>query len=178
MLLLFRYNLVRDAKIAEAGVDLAAKLGIDPSDHVLVTVFSPSKGITDEPQSHSALCVYSLHEIEVKFNENIHMCFNGSVNYRNMGYVSGPVQDGKCPIAGMSGNILNFCEVGLKISGVAPISNNAALAFPNTSVTAVATATTGQHVLAFLGTSDGRLIKVLLSGPEPSAYEQVKLHFQ
>lgn len=60
----------------------------------------------------------------------------------------------------MSGNILNFCEVGLKISGITPISNTAILTFFNTSLSAVAMATTGQHVLAFLGTSDGKIKKV------------------
>lgn len=168
-----KYNLIQDAKLTVAGSDLAASLGVDPQTPVLIAVFRPSRGITNEPQPHSALCIYSLHDIEVKFNENIHMCFNGSVKYRNMGYVSGPILDGKCPSAGMSGNIHNFCEVGLKISGGTPISNQAVLTFPNTSLSAVATATTGQHVLAFLGTTDGRIKKVLLSGPVPSEYEEV-----
>lgn len=168
-----KYNLIQDAKVTAAGSDLAATLGIDPQAPVLIAVFRPSRGITNEPQPHSALCIYSLHDIEVKFNENIHMCFNGSVKYRNMGYISGPINDGKCPSAGMSGNILNFCEVGLKISGSTPITNQAVLTFPNTSLSAVATATTGQHVLAFLGTTDGKIKKVILSGPIPSEYEEV-----
>lgn len=96
------YNLVQDAKVAAAGSDLAMQLGINVGDPVFVAVFSPSKGITNEPLPHSALCIYSLQEIETKFNENIHMCFNGSIKYRNMGYVSGPIQDGKCPTAGVS----------------------------------------------------------------------------
>lgn len=97
-----KYNLIQDAKVTAAGSDLAASLGIDPQAPVLIAVFRPSRGITNEPQPHSALCIYSLHDIEVKFNENIHMCFNGSVKYRNMGYVSGPIDDGKCPSAGVS----------------------------------------------------------------------------
>jgi len=44
--------------------------------------------------------VYSLQDIEAKFNENIHMCFNGSIKYRNMDYISGLILDGKCPMAG------------------------------------------------------------------------------
>lgn len=168
-----KYNLVQDAKLATAGTELAASLGIQPGSLVLVAVFRPSKGITNEPQTNSALCLYPLREIEAKFNENIHMCFNGSVKYRNMGYVSGPIQDGKCPSAGNAGNVPNFCEAGLKISGVTPIVTNAALVFNGTSLSAVATASTGRHVLAFLGTSDGRIKKVLLSAPSPAEYEEV-----
>lgn len=168
-----KYNLVQDAKVTTAGVELASFLGIDRDAQVLIAVFRPARGITNEPQSKSALCLYPLRDIEMKFNENIHMCFNGSVKYRNMGYVSGLIQDGECPSAGNAGNILNFCEVGLKISGVTPIIGNAALTFPNVSLSAVTTASTGRHVLAFLGTTDGRIKKVLLSGPVPSEYEEV-----
>ena len=60
-----------------------------------------------------------------------------------------------------TGNILNFCEVGLKISGVAPISSQAAIHFPNTSLASVSMASTERHTVAFLGTSDGKLKKVI-----------------
>lgn len=168
-----KYNLVQDAKITTVGEELAVALGISIKTPVLVAVFRPSKGITNEPENHSALCLYPLRDIEAKFIENIHMCFNGSVKYRNMGYVSGPILDGKCPTSGSAGNIPNFCEVGLKISGLTPIVTTASLVFPNTSLSSVSTASTGRHVLAFLGTSDGRLKKVLLSVPEMTEYEEV-----
>lgn len=168
-----KYNLVQDAKIATTGEELAKSLGVAVGSPILIAVFRPARGITNEPQPHSALCLYPLRDIEAKFIENIHMCFNGSVKYRNMGYVSGPVLDGKCPTSGAAGNIPNFCEVGLKISGVTPIVGNAALVFPNIALSAVATASTGRHVLAFLGTVDGKLKKVLLSGPVPTEYEEV-----
>lgn len=96
------YKLVQDAKVVLAGNDLANQFSIDPDSPVLVAAFSPSKGITNEPQPQSALCIYSLHDIEIKFNENIHMCFNSSNKHRNMGYISGPIQDGECPKAGVS----------------------------------------------------------------------------
>ncbi|XP_012258448.2 plexin-B isoform X2 [Athalia rosae] len=167
------YNLVQDAKVAAAGSDLAIQLGISKGDSVLVSVFSPSKGITSEPLPRSAVCVYSLRDIEDKFIENIHMCFNGTVKYRNMEYVSGPIQNGMCPTAGTTGNILSFCEVALKISGVSPIVAQASLHFPNVSVSAITIANTESHTVAFLGTTDGVLMKVLLSGVEPAVYESI-----
>ncbi|XP_017776948.1 PREDICTED: plexin-B [Nicrophorus vespilloides] len=167
-----KYNLVQDAKLATAGSAMASAIGVQEGALVLVAVFRPAKGITNEPQSQSALCFYPLRDIEAKFNENIHMCFNGSVKYRNMGYVSGPIQDGKCPSAGNAGNVPSFCDAGLKISGATPIVSNAALTF-NTSLSSVSTASTGHHVLAFLGTMDGRIKKVILSAPTPAEYEEV-----
>jgi plexin A len=106
------HNLLQDAKVTRVGAKLAESLGLEPDQLVLVGVFSPSKGISSEAQANSAMCVYSLSSIETKFNENIHMCFNGSVTDRNMGYISGPVLDGRCPAAGVSVSFV-ICPVFL-----------------------------------------------------------------
>lgn len=96
------YNILRDAKVTPAGQRLAHQMGIKRDDLVLVAAFSPSKEITNEPQSKSAVCLYSLKDIDETFTENIHMCFNGTIKDRNMGYISGTINDGKCPIVGVS----------------------------------------------------------------------------
>lgn len=96
------YNILRDAKISPAGQRLANHMGIKRDDLVLITAFSPSKEITNEPQSMSAICLYSLRDIDELFTENIHMCFNGTLKDRNMGYISGTILDGKCPVVGVS----------------------------------------------------------------------------
>lgn len=99
---LVNYNLAQDLKLSNAGEDLAASLGIDVDNQVLVGSFSPSQGITNEPMSQSAICAFSMQYIESKFNENIHMCFNGTIKYRNMPYISGSILQGNCPTAGVS----------------------------------------------------------------------------
>lgn len=169
------YNILRDAKITLASQKLAHQMGIKRDDHVLITVFSPSKEISDQPENKSAMCIYSLKDIEDMFIENIHLCFNGTIKDRNLGYISGTINDGRCPIVGSLGNIYNFCNVGLKISGVSPISAHALFHFENVSVTSVTATTTTdqQHSLAFLGTSEGKIKKVLLSGQQPGEYEEI-----
>lgn len=67
----------------------------------MVGLFSPAKELGAVPQRQSAVCVFSVADIDTRFNENIHMCFNGSLQSRNMEYVSGPILDGKCPKAGV-----------------------------------------------------------------------------
>jgi len=99
---LVNYNLAQDLKLSIAGKDLAASLNIDTDDQVLIGSFSPSQGITNEPMSKSAICVYSMKYVESKFDENIHMCFNGTIKYRNMPYISGLILQGNCPTAGVS----------------------------------------------------------------------------
>lgn len=170
-----KYNLVQDAKVIAAGSDLAADFGINKDDPVFVSVFSPSRGISNEPQPRSALCIFSLKEIETKFDENIHMCFNGSVKYRNMAYISGPIQDGKCPTSGANFNVLNFCDVGLKISGLSPIVGTAIHHFPDTFITSISLARSESHTVAFLGTDTGQLKKVLLSGNDAYVYESMEI---
>uniref|UniRef100_A0A1I8PJB4 Sema domain-containing protein n=1 Tax=Stomoxys calcitrans TaxID=35570 RepID=A0A1I8PJB4_STOCA len=165
------YNILRDAKIMVAGQKLAQQMGIKRGDHVLVAVFSPSKDITNQPEDKSAMCIYSLKEIEEAFNENIHLCFNGTIKDRNLGYISGTIDDGRCP--GTTGNVYSFCNVGLKISGVAPIAAHALFHFDNVSITSVTTTTTGPHSLAFLGTEGGSIKKVLLSGQQPGEYDEI-----
>ncbi|KAH8252435.1 hypothetical protein KR038_011503 [Drosophila bunnanda] len=169
------YNILRDAKVTPASQKLAQQMGIKKDDHVLVTVFSPSKEISDQTENKSAMCIYSIKDIEDMFIENIHLCFNGTIKDRNLGYISGTINDGRCPIVGSLGNIYNFCSVGLKISGVSPITTHALFHFDNVSVTSVtATSTTDQqHSLAFLGTDVGVIKKVLLSGQNPGEYEEI-----
>uniref|UniRef100_A0A034WKL2 Plexin-B n=3 Tax=Endopterygota TaxID=33392 RepID=A0A034WKL2_BACDO len=167
------YNILRDAKITQAEQKLAQYLGIKRDDFVLVAIFSPSNEITDQAEANSAMCLYSLKDIEEVFNENVHMCFNGTIKDRNLGYISGTIDDGHCPIAGTIGNIQDFCTVGLKISGSSPITAQALLHFDNVSITSVTTTTTGPHSLAFLGTETGSIKKVLISGNNAGEYEEI-----
>ncbi|XP_063707390.1 plexin-B isoform X3 [Culicoides brevitarsis] len=167
------FNILRDAKITVAGQKLAQQMGVKRDDMVLVAVFSPSREITNEPQNSTAMCVYTLKDIDEAFSENIHLCFNGTIKDRNLGYISGPIMDGKCPSTGSTGNIYNFCNAGLKISGVSPLVADSLFTWRNESITSVTVTQAGPHTLAFLGTSDGWIKKVLLSGPLPGEYEKI-----
>ena len=61
----------------------------------------------------------------------------------------------------------------MKISGSSPIVGQAILHFPDESVTSVTISNTESHTVAFLGTNDGDLKKVLLSGTEAFVYESI-----
>ena len=95
-------QLLQAARVAEPGGELSRDAGVLQGDRVLVAAFSPSRGHSDEPQERATVCVYSIKQLEDRFNENIHMCFNGSMQYRNMEYISGPILNGQCPQAGVS----------------------------------------------------------------------------
>ncbi|XP_065351810.1 plexin-B isoform X4 [Cloeon dipterum] len=171
------YTLVQDAKLTQAGPDLANDFDLDVNTRVLVAVFGASKGSSDEPINKSAMCVYTMRDIDAMFNTNIHLCLNGTVKSRNMHHISGPVFNGDCNENVQSaGNIGNFCDVGLKISGTHPIVNRAVIEFDGTYLTSVTTATVGTHSVAFLGTKNGRLKKVFLVDKDVAhEYEEIIL---
>ena len=137
------YNLLQAASTLPASAQAAEDLDIPEGSPILLAVFSPGEGMTKVPQKTSALCAYSLPYIDRLFDQNIHMCFNGTMQHRNLPYISGPVDNGKCPSAGSSGNIASFCEAALKISGPSPISQEIGLSLGNHLGTAVTGAQLG-----------------------------------
>uniref|UniRef100_A0A182J911 Plexin TIG domain-containing protein n=1 Tax=Anopheles atroparvus TaxID=41427 RepID=A0A182J911_ANOAO len=90
---------------------------------------------------------------------------------RNLGYISGAINDGKCPVAGSLGNIFSFCHVGLKFSGVTPVF--APVRFP-IALASIAVSNIGPHTIAFVDSNDGWIWKVLLSGREEGEYERLE----
>ena len=59
------------------------------TEHVLMGVFAPSEGPTSQPQRRTGFCSYTLKYINKLFDQNIHMCFNGTMQDRNLPYISG-----------------------------------------------------------------------------------------
>lgn len=102
---------------------------------VLLGVFSSARDHTQHAGDHSALCAFSLSQIEDKFNDNIHNCYTGKMQSRNMEYIAGNVQE--CPKSGQGGNVVNFCHETLKINGTLPIVSEASIQFHNTTLTAI-----------------------------------------
>ena len=100
------------------------------------------------------------------------MCFNGSMHHRNLPYISGPVDEGKCPTAGAAGNIFSFCEAALKISGPVPIRQQLGRELgPGTLATAVTATSVGDNTVAIVGTQASTVIKVLLADGEATVVD-------
>lgn len=93
------YNLLQGASVIKPGTALANDLGVDENSEIFIGSFAQSKDHTSVPTGNSAICVYSMDEIERIFTENVHLCYNGSVLTRNMDYIAGSIQD--CPQPGV-----------------------------------------------------------------------------
>ncbi|OTF79773.1 plexin-B-like protein, partial [Euroglyphus maynei] len=90
-----QYSLLQDAALIEAGNELAHSLRVKPRSKLFVGAFSAAIEHTSTPDTRSAICIYTLQEIEQKFAQNIHMCYNGSITTRNMDYIAGNIPN--CP---------------------------------------------------------------------------------
>jgi plexin A len=82
----------------QAGSQLQQQLGLaggSRSSAVLVGAFSQSRDHTTRSSLKSAICLFPMDKIEQKFQENIDLCYNGTIKSRNMDYIAGSVND--CP---------------------------------------------------------------------------------
>ncbi len=168
------------ACITDPNFDTYAEVTIqcgDNADHVAkaATIFDPNvepNSSAGEPvlfaafssrdesdSSPSLVCSYPLSKIERLFEENIHHCFNGSMTSRNLDYVSGPILEGKCPDNGRdrAGNIVDFCYVGIKLSGRHPIQGFPFWQSDDHVLTLDASGYSGKVVI-IAGTQGGRVI--------------------
>ncbi|RWS29609.1 Plexin-B-like protein, partial [Leptotrombidium deliense] len=165
-------NILQDAVVVKVGSNLADKLRVEKGSHVLIGVFAASKDHTTRLFASSGICVYPLSHIESKFMENILMCYNGSVLTRNMDYIAGSVND--CPVPGRTKTAPNFCNESLKLNGSLPLITNAVITYPNTTLTSITATTTGQHTVAFVGTSEGALKKIIIASErQAEEFEEV-----
>ena len=174
------FNIVQNAYLVQKSSSLFQRIHSVQNDSFLVASFGKSQGSTNQAlNTSSAVCTYSLAEIDRKFDENIHNCFNGSMRYRNMEYISGTILEGKCPDKlGSSGNILNFCEIGLKISGQYPATAEPLYVTNHEAVTAVHYSDIlGQKNkgVLLLGTSTGSVKSVLVTAEGGSEETGVRI---
>lgn len=73
------YNAVQSAYLGKPGNTLAEALDVrgNPNGDVLFVVFSKTGYRTHNPLAPSALCVYSMQTLELRFLQVIQECFNG-----------------------------------------------------------------------------------------------------
>ena len=158
------YNLVQAAYVGKPGSDLASSMGITAQDDVLYAVFSESDStegdITSKASNHSALCVYSLKSIRRKFMQNIQRCFTGTGS-RGLDFISPSI---KCINTRLTQIGQDFCglDVNTPLGGQLPIVTEPVLTFDGAHLTGVTATSTGDYTVAFVGTGDGYVKKVVV----------------
>ncbi|XP_055342712.1 plexin-A2-like [Paramacrobiotus metropolitanus] len=169
------YDLAQAASLGSPGTELAANLGIKVTDDILVVAFADQAGEPNQnrPDSHSAVCMYSLAQIQQQFTDNIRQCFIGN----GMAGLSFIRQTKQC-LKSLIEVGDNFCgsDFNYPLNGSIPITATPILTYSDVRITAVATSVTHAYTVLFLGTEKGVLKKVLIDSKQTAReYEEIPL---
>ncbi|XP_038066431.1 plexin-A4-like [Patiria miniata] len=172
------YNLAQAAYFGQAGPDLAESLGIQEASPMLFAVFATNVGASDTPSDSSALCAFRMDEIEEAFATGIRKCIQNGVEYK-VGYLD----RSKCnSIPTFTDSQLQtvLCDVRQNIYRNAnnPDGVTATPLFrvEDARMSSIITSTETNHTVAFIGTSQGSLIKVHIeNGTHARLYETIKV---
>eukprot|EP00058_Branchiostoma_floridae_P014338 XP_002599826.1 hypothetical protein BRAFLDRAFT_70294 [Branchiostoma floridae] len=172
------YNLLQAVYVSKPGQKLAESMGLPDDDEVLFGVFSASKTPSGtEPLDSSALCVFSMSEVNEEFGKVQEACYTGGEGGDG---IAKPLEfAGGTICTSFQSQIMESYPCGdsftpKQFGGTVPLTRTAVAEFPTTGLTSVAASTVNDYTAAFLGTTNGQLIKVLVwSGVAADPYEQI-----
>ncbi|KAK1152794.1 plexin-A2, partial [Acipenser oxyrinchus oxyrinchus] len=92
------YRLLQAAYLSKPGKVLAASLNISAQDDVLFTVFSKGQKQYRHPPDDSALCVFSIKNINARIKERLQSCYQGEGHLELNWLLGKEVQCTKAPV--------------------------------------------------------------------------------
>uniref|UniRef100_A0AAR2LZS9 Plexin-B1 n=1 Tax=Pygocentrus nattereri TaxID=42514 RepID=A0AAR2LZS9_PYGNA len=164
------YNLLQAVRVGRSQGDGAEE------EEILLGVFSTRLTSSSKPSEESALCMFSLHELDRRINATRDLCYTkeGRTDGHEAAYIEYEVKS-NC-------NTLNAYPCGSDHTP-SPMASRLAvevepiLDSPSARLTAVAVSVRAGHTIAFLGDSKGNLHKVFL-GPDGEVEEYAIIPIQ
>ncbi|XP_072025086.1 plexin-A2-like [Amphiura filiformis] len=157
-----KYNLVQAAYVGPAGADLAASLNLNAGDNVLYGVFAKNTGVDGNiPSNQSALCIFKLDVIEDTFINGILGCLQEAGDY-GLNYLRQTSCLGNSAITREQA-IAQQCTAQnwAHADEFNPLVSTAAIEWSDITPSSIITTTHRSHTVAFVGTTDGELVKQL-----------------
>lgn len=174
-----KYNKVQAAYVSTPGEALAKSMTesnqygqVDASDKVLFVTFT-----SDEDSHSSAMCMYPIHSINKRLVEIIGACYSysGIINNKPAVYSPYSSKSEELCLNNNQNNMALKYKCGAEFLP-SPLASKAEFALSSepaltrkSHLTAVTVAVEMGHAVAFLGTSNGEVLKVHLSDP-PEVY--------
>uniref|UniRef100_A0A8D3DSZ4 Sema domain-containing protein n=1 Tax=Scophthalmus maximus TaxID=52904 RepID=A0A8D3DSZ4_SCOMX len=156
------YRLLQAAYLAKAGRVLATSLNISAQEDVVFAVFSKGQKQYHDPSDHSALCVFTIQDINTRIKERLQSCYQGEGNLELHWLLGKDVQCTKpVPIDD------HFCglDINQPLGGSQLVSGQAVFTESRDRLTSVTSYVYNGHTVVFLGTRSGRLKKIRVDGP-------------
>uniref|UniRef100_A0AAY4DVS0 Sema domain-containing protein n=1 Tax=Denticeps clupeoides TaxID=299321 RepID=A0AAY4DVS0_9TELE len=166
------YRLLQAAYLAKPGRVLAASLNISTQDDVLFTVFSKGQKQHHQPPDDSALCVFTIRDINARIRERLQSCYQGEGNLE-LNWLLGkdvpctrpvPIDDSFCGL-----------DINQPLGGSQLVTGHTLYIESRDRMTSVTSYIYNGYCVAFVGTKSGRLKKIRVDGPPHGAvqYETV-----
>uniref|UniRef100_A0A673B015 Plexin A2 n=1 Tax=Sphaeramia orbicularis TaxID=375764 RepID=A0A673B015_9TELE len=167
------YRLLQAAYLSKAGRILARSLNISAQEDVLFAVFSKGQKQYNDPPDHSALCVFTIQDINTRIKERLQSCYQGEGNLELHWLLGKDVQCTKAPVPIDD----HFCglDINQPLGGSQLVSGRTVFTESRDRLTSVTSYVYNGHNVVFMGTKTGRLKKIRVDGPleEGVLYETV-----
>uniref|UniRef100_A0AAY5K495 Plexin-A2 n=1 Tax=Esox lucius TaxID=8010 RepID=A0AAY5K495_ESOLU len=152
------YRLLQAAYLSKPGRVLAASLNISATDDVLFTVFSKGQKQYHRPPDDSALCVFTIKDINARIKERLQSCYQGEGNLELNWLLGKDVQCTKAPVPIDD----SFCglDINQPLGGSQLVTGHTLYTETRDRMTSVTSYVYNGYCVAFVGTRSGRLKKV------------------
>uniref|UniRef100_A0AAZ3RMH9 Sema domain-containing protein n=1 Tax=Oncorhynchus tshawytscha TaxID=74940 RepID=A0AAZ3RMH9_ONCTS len=142
---------------------LAASLNISATDDVLFTVFSKGQKQYHRPPDDSALCVFTIKDINARIKERLQSCYQGEGNLELNWLLGKDVQCTKAPVPIDD----SFCglDINQPLGGSQLVTGHTLYTETRDRMTSVTSYVYNGYCVAFVGTKSGRLKKIRVDGP-------------
>ncbi|XP_018542200.1 macrophage-stimulating protein receptor isoform X1 [Lates calcarifer] len=166
------YNGLQAAYFGQAGKNLAAELGVDKREDILYGVFAEVDE-NGQPQKNSALCAFPLSNVNHAIDKGVEACCKSGTEQLSRGLCHfQPCES--CPHENSEGN--DTCSTMPTLVSAphyrVDLFNSK---MSNVLLTAVLVTTIGDYTLGHFGTSDGRILQVILTTHELKVFANYSL---
>lgn len=159
------FNIATSAYITKPGDYFSKSFGLQASDDVLVVAFVKTNGRWDDPAENSAICMYPVKEINTALAADQQKCMDGTYAGQTLGlsWTSDGV-DYCADKASVQSIQPDFCPTTsreyLRYRAKVSLPKSAIVEHDNKVLTSVAAMPYHNHTVIFIGTAQGRLLKV------------------
>ncbi|XP_039971985.1 macrophage-stimulating protein receptor-like isoform X2 [Xiphias gladius] len=166
------YNGLQAAHFGRAGKDLADELGVDGKEDILYGVFAEVNE-HGQPQKNSALCAFSLTKVNHAIDLGVEACCKSGTEQLSRGLCHFQLCQ-SCPHESSEGN--DTCsDMPTLVSKPYYRVDLFNRQMRDVLFTAVLVTTMGNRTLGHFGTSDGRILQVILSTYRPIVFANYSL---
>ncbi|XP_075953782.1 plexin-A2 [Anarhichas minor] len=157
------YRLLQAAYLGKPGRILAVSLNISAQDDVLFTIFSKGQKQFHRPPDDSALCVFTIRDINARIKERLQSCYQGEGNLELNWLLGKDVQCTKAPVPIDD----SFCglDINQPLGGSQLVTGHTLYTETRDRMTSVTSYVYNGYCVAFVGTKSGRLKKIRVDGP-------------